>query len=444
MKRINNNMNIGYYYIQQIIKIAIATEMKRILFFVSLLIFSNLNLQAQTLEEADLLFSKKKYMEAAEMYYQLYQFNKAVKAYQMQIDVLMKGKKPQVYAADSIKPLLSKAENLARMVSHCEDIQIIDSMIVNKNNFLKAYFTGEETGTLKQTGSTVVYENQLQDRRFFGKTDANGYYRLYSQAKIQDQWSGEKPLNLPDDSAANDNFPFVMPDGLTIYYASTGNGSIGGYDLFVSRYNLNNDTYLAPNQMGMPFNSLYNDYMLVIDEVNNIGYFASDRFQPEDKVVIYTFIPNNEVKPIGSEDEDLLRNRAMITSIKDTWLPNVDYKSQLRKIKADIVKEQYREKKDFTFPINDSIVYYSLSDFESAAAKKSYLQSKDLEEKIKTVENQLDSQRKSFADGNTAQKQSLRSPILANERQLETLYQTYNKTLVDTRNTEIKYLRTKK
>jgi len=418
--------------------------MRRILLFVALLLFFIVNIQAQTLEDADLLFSKKKYVEAADMYYQLYQFDKSAKTYQMQIDLLMKGKKPRVQAADSIKPLLQQAEKLARMVSHCEDIQIIDSVTVNKNDFLKAYFTGEETGTLKQTNATVVYENQLQDRRFFGKKDKNGHFHLYSQSKIQDQWSDEKPLNIPADTAANDNFPFVMPDGLTIYYASTGNGSIGGYDLFVSRYNLNNDTYLAPNQMGMPFNSLYNDYMLVIDEVNNIGYFASDRFQPEDKVVIYTFIPNNEFKSLDNKDEQVLIDRAKITSIRDTWLPNVDYQSKLRKIKADISKEQYKIKKDFTFVINDSIVYYTLADFESDAAKKSYLQSKDMEETIKKIENQLDSQRKTFAEGTSAQKQSLRSPILSNEQQLESLYQTYYKTLIDTRNTEIKYLRTKK
>jgi len=419
--------------------------MKQVLLFVTLLLYCIVSIQAQTLEDADLLFSKKKYMEAADMYYHLYQFNKAAKAYQMQIDLLMKAKKPQVQAADSIKPLLLQAEKVARMLSRCEDIQIIDSVIVDKKNFLKTYFTGEETGTFKQVDSTtVIYENQLQDRRFFGKKDENGFFRLYSQSKIQNRWTDEKALNIPADSVASDNFPFVMPDGLTIYYASTGNGSIGGYDLFVSRYNLNNDTYLAPNQMGMPFNSIYNDYMLVIDEVNDIGYFASDRFQPEDKAVIYTFIPNNEFKSLDNEDEQVLIDRAKITSIKDTWLQNVNYQSKLRKIKADIAKEQYKVKKDFTFVINDSIVYYTLTDFESDAAKKSYLQSKDLEEKIKTLENQLDSQRKTFAEGNSAKKQSLRSPILTNEQQLETLYQTYNKTLVDTRNIEIKYLRTKK
>ena len=418
--------------------------MKRISWIVTLLISFSVNFQAQTLERADFLFSKKKYVEAAAMYYKLYQFKKAANAYQMQIDALMKNKKPQVQAADSIKPLLMQAEKAARMLSHCEDVQIIDSVVADKNNFLKTYFLGEETGTFKQANNTVVYENQLGDRRYSAKRDENGYFRLNTQLKIQDRWSEEKPLNLPSDSAANDNYPFVMPDGLTIYYASTGNGSIGGYDLFVSRYNLNNDTYLAPNQMGMPFNSIYNDYMLVIDEVNDIGYFVSDRFQPKDKVVVYTFIPNNEFKPLDTENEHIMAKRAEITSIKDTQLPDIDYKSQLKKIKSNIEKQQYKVKKDFTFVINDSIVYYTLTDFESDTAKNAYLQSKDLEEKINMLEDQLDTQRNAFAEGNDTQKQSLRSPVLTNEQQLETLHQTYKQLLVETRNTENNYLQNKK
>jgi len=417
--------------------------MERILISIILFISFSISFQAQTLEEADFLFAKKKYREAADIYYQLYQFNKAVNAYQIQIDEFMKNKKPQLQAADSIKPLLMKAEKAARMLSRCENIQIIDSLIVDKNNFLKAYLLGEETGTFEQTNSTVIYENQLKDRRYFGKKDGNGFFRLNSQLKIQDTWSEEKQLNFSSDSEADDNYPFVMPDGLTIYYASNGNGSIGGYDLFVSRYNLNNDTYLAPNQMSMPFNSIYNDYMLVIDEVNGIGYFASDRFQPEGKVVVYTFIPNDKFIPIDSENEQELRERAKITSIRDSWLPNVNYSSMLEKIKADIEKEHNKIKKDFMFVINDNIVYYTLSDFESDAARNSFLKSKALEENIRTLEEQLNDQRKAYAEGSDAQKQSLRSPILTNEQRLETMYQTYKNILVETRNSEIKYLRTK-
>ena len=53
---------------------------------------------------------------------------------------------------------------------------------------------------------------------------------------------------------------------------------------------MNTDTYLAPENVGMPFNSPYNDYMYVIDEFNNLGWFASDRYQPEDKsAYMYSF-----------------------------------------------------------------------------------------------------------------------------------------------------------
>jgi hypothetical protein len=415
--------------------------MKLIFLFVSMLVFVSINLQAQTLEEANQLLAGKKYEEAAAMYYQLYLFNKAADAYQARMEDLVKNKKP--LEADSIKPFLVQAEKAARMVSRCENIQIIDSLIIDKNDFLNAYLFGEETGTLEKTDGTVIYENQLKDRRYFGKKDENGCFRLNTQLKIQDNWSEEKPLNLPSDTAADDNFPFVMPDGLTIYYASTGNGSIGGYDIFVSRYNLNNDTYLAPNQMGMPFNSIYNDYLLVIDEVNDMGYFATDRFQPEGKVAVYTFIPNSEFMPLEAEEEQVLIDRARITSIRETWLPNVNYRKQLEKLQATIEKERHKVKKDFTFIINDKIVYYTLANFESDAAKNSFLQSKELQQKIQDLENRLDAQRVEFAQGSSEKKQSLRSPILANEQRLETLYKDYKKALIDTRNLEIKYLRTK-
>ena len=56
--------------------------------------------------------------------------------------------------------------------------------------------------------------------------------------------------------------------------------------------------------MGFPFNSYANDYMLVIDETCNVGWFASDRYQPEGKVCIYTFIPNESRNPYDYENTE--------------------------------------------------------------------------------------------------------------------------------------------
>ncbi len=54
----------------------------------------------------------------------------------------------------------------------------------------------------------------------------------------------------------------------------------------------------------MPFDSPYNHYMHVIDQYNNLGWFASDRFQPEGKICIYVFIPNSSKQTYNYEAMD--------------------------------------------------------------------------------------------------------------------------------------------
>ena len=96
------------------------------------------------------------------------------------------------------------------------------------------------------------------------------------------------------DTGGNDDFPFLLSDGTTLYFASDGEGSIGGYDIFVSRMNTEDGCFLRPDNLGMPFNSPANDYMMAINEVANLGWFASDRNQPQGKVCVYVFVPNDK------------------------------------------------------------------------------------------------------------------------------------------------------
>lgn len=89
--------------------------------------------------------------------------------------------------------------------------------------------------------------------------------------KLIDGYGNEKQLSATNFGLTGDvNYPYVMPDGVTIYFAAKDYDSLGGYDLFVSRYNMNNDTYLAPERLNMPFNSMYNDYLMVVDEEKGV------------------------------------------------------------------------------------------------------------------------------------------------------------------------------
>ena len=401
-----------------------------------------LSINAQTLEEIKKLEAEQKFEAAGIMYQDLYMFPEAVNAFEKRIEFLKKQRKPDEEALAVADSLLKRSEQTERMISRCEDIQIVDSILVDKASFLNAFIIGEEAGSFTVSSGAVIYENQLQDRRFYGKKDSTEYFRLYSQVKIGDAWAEERALNIPSEGEGNDNYPFVMPDGVTMYFASTRNFSIGGYDLFVTRYNLNSDTYLTPNQMGMPFNSLHNDYLLVIDEENAIGYFVSDRFQPDNKVIVYAFIPNEEYTSLPEDISGEERiNRAKITSVKDSWKPGIDYSDYLKNIKESIEKQKEKKQRDFSFVINDNIIYYSLADFESDAAKNLFLKWQSIQKEYDTLILDMDEKRKAYSNANATSRNSMRNSILAQEKKLEELDFQLHETAKEARNTEIKFLR---
>ena len=52
--------------------------------------------------------------------------------------------------------------------------------------------------------------------------------------------------------------------------------------------------------------------MMVIDEAKQLGWFVSDRYQPEGKVCVYLFIPNDNRERVDSEDVELKRARPLL------------------------------------------------------------------------------------------------------------------------------------
>jgi hypothetical protein len=436
--------------------------MKYFIPFCLIFLLLSLPVQAQSVEDARKIYSEGKYAEAlpvfekilktasktalkkmpdvylslGNIYYSLYEFEKSADAYSRYADLLVQDKK--TVEATAITPLIERSERAARMLSRCEDIQLIDSIVIDKKNFLKAYMFSGESGHLENHNGRIVYENPLRDKRYYSGKKEGGGDRIYSEIKLQNEWTDKQELTVPSDSLANDDYPFVLPDGLTVYYASTGKSSIGGYDLFITRYNLNNDSWLAPSQMGMPFNSIANDYMMAIDEINNIGYFATDRFQAEDKVIVYTFIPNDEIVPLKTEEAQELISRAKIVSIKDSWKPNSNYSAYLEDVRNSIKKEQMKPVRDFSFVINDNTVYYTLNDFKNDAAKQAFLKSKELKESIGNLEEDLDGLRVEFSRSGTNKQQSMRSNILSKEERLQTLLKQYEQFVKNARNFELK------
>ncbi|MDP4239420.1 MAG: tetratricopeptide repeat protein [Bacteroidota bacterium] len=348
-----------------------------------------------------------------ELYFNSYRFDESVLAYQNYLATLQ----PADSKLPEYQQRIKKAENAARLMTRVEDIAIIDSVVVNKDEFLKFYKFNRELGSLSQESiklkghhktDKVKYITQRQDRVYFSDS-IKGQMDIFTSYKLLDGWS--QPASVSDviNTPANENYPFLQSDGVTIYFASDGDNSIGGYDLFVTRYNPSTDSYLTPENMGMPFNSPFNDYMMVIDDQRKLGWFATDRYQPGGKVMIYTFIPNEVKNIIHSEDKDYLRRAAQLKTYRKVSGSVPDSIN----VQGNRVPES---EKQIEFVINDSIVYTNVNQFKSEEAVKLWNELHKLSIELNNKIKELADLRAKY---DRTEKESERSGLAPNIMELE-------------------------
>ena len=394
-----------------------------------------------------LVANKRKVMESyrylAMLYTRTFRFEEAAEMWE-EFSSLQSKKKEDTSETEMY---LAQVRNLQRMQKRTEDVQIIDSIVVDKNEFLNAYSLSEESGTIIQYDDffktaknieSVVYTNQKGDRIFYARPSENGSYSLYSQSKLLDAWGDEKSL-LPDNLKDN-NYPFVLSDGLTIYFASKGYESIGGYDIFISRYNTSTNSYLTPEQMGMPFNSAANDYMMVIDDTKGLGWFVSDRNQPEDLVCVYLFIPDPSRKRIEDAEDSEIIKRASLSSIRDTWKEGADYSELIKLAHTEITQDDKHSERDFVLVINNKTTYYTINEIKSHDAKDLYTEYININKQIESLKSRLNEIRGTYTKGNSSARSQLKTTILQAENQLYTLMEKAETQEKKARNAENRHL----
>lgn len=300
-----------------------------------------------------------------------------------------------------------KIGKMQAMLDRVEQIEIIDSVAVDADAFFKAYKLSHESGSINSRDVlpenfdaaplTTVYMPESRNIMIWAMPDENDNYVLVSSSLLSDgKW--EKPHSLGDNlnDGGDANFPFLMSDGITMYYANDGENSLGGYDIFISRKDENE--FLQPQNIGMPYNSPYNDYMYAIDEITGIGWWATDRGRNDGMVTIYKFIPK-DMRENYSVDEPNLRNLAKINSYRDSWIEGADYAEKLAEIEAVVVTQNV-EKNDFEFELLGEKIYTKWSDFknpEAREAMKEYIDACNIQ---KNNKKRLEELRCQYASGN--------------------------------------------
>ena len=323
-------------------------------------------------------------------------------------------------------------QRLESMRGFTQKVMFIDSVVVSKSKLLSSLNIPDEAGSIQAYNkffnttdqpNSIVYLNQLRNKCVFSKF-ADGGWDLYSQEMIGEKWSNAVPLKgldiLGDD--VDINWPFLLSDGTTLYLAAKGEESIGGFDIFMTRYDETTQSYLKPENIGMPFNSIDNDYFFIVDEYDGIGWFATDRNQPEGKVCIYSFIYNNvrENYVVDEYTPEQLRQLSEIHSISQTWTSNQARLGALEQLTA-VYKRKFTQKKknDFEFVINDELTYTTLTDFRSSEAAEMYVDLNELLRKKNKLDSSIERARVAYPTARQAQREQYKQQLLAAEKQSE-------------------------
>lgn len=331
-----------------------------------------------------------------------YRFDEAARLYAL---AKKKARRTDEYFAekhDSYERQLSQARNFLERV---EKIAVIDSISVPRDGFFSAYRLPASAGSLGGSDALpvrdrddvdYVFTSEGGDYKLWAQPDSTGYMRLVESSRLTDgKWSTPSPLDNTLSEEGDAIFPFMMADGVTLYYADNGDNSIGGYDIMVATRDASDGSFLQPSNLGFPYNSPYDDYLLAIDELNGVGWWATDRNRLDDELTVYVFV-TNDLRTNYSPDDDDVTAFARIDDYIATQPEDADYDELLETLRA-IDPTARAKHSEFTLVASGGRIFHRYDELPDAAARaavKRYLDSADA---LAAAEKELSDMRREYA-----------------------------------------------
>lgn len=123
---------------------------------------------------------------------------------------------------------------------------------------------------------TLSYDGQLMIFSSTRKGGLGGADLWMSRRRPDGTW--ENPVNMGPviNSPENDLMPFLHTDGRTLYFSSKGHKGLGGYDIFYSRLDANNQ-WSPPVNIGSPINTEGDELGFFVSLDGTRAFFTSDK-----------------------------------------------------------------------------------------------------------------------------------------------------------------------
>lgn len=237
-----------------------------------------------------------KIIDEAEALHRAYAFADALKQVDKAISTLSRQRKEIPQELSSLQERISQAQ---RLMHRTERLNLLSTERMPTSQ-LSSYLQAQIPGLGESIRIELGADGNLISSDFVSPIGSSGLYAKSVEGQGYDLISAElierdnqqedvieEPIGGSINSSEDENFPYLMPDGVTLLFGRRSAQGLGGYDLYMSRYNWRRNAYLEPSMLGMPFNSPSNDYLLIYDDRQEICLLVSDRDCEEGQIAVF-------------------------------------------------------------------------------------------------------------------------------------------------------------
>lgn len=171
----------------------------------------------------------------------------------------------------------------------------------------------ESQPSISADNQTIIFSSD--------RTGGYGGNDLYMVRRMEDgKWS--KAINLGDhiNTSGDDESPFLHADGKSLYFRSNARPGMGGFDIYVTRYDTQKEEWTPPVNLGYPINTEGSEGGLTVSLDGTRAFFASDASSRAEGGVrnldIYEFELYEEARP-----EPMTYVKAKVKSEEGSLLP---------------------------------------------------------------------------------------------------------------------------
>jgi tetratricopeptide (TPR) repeat protein len=133
---------------------------------------------------------------------------------------------------------------------------------LNKNINTKYW---ESHGFISDSGDQLVFASDRPGG--FGGLD------LYISRKVDGEWGPAVNMGPEINTEFNDDRPFLINNGKTLFFSSQGHENMGGYDIFRSDFQ-SNGLWSTPSNLGYPLNTPDDNFFFMPVGEGKSGYYA--------------------------------------------------------------------------------------------------------------------------------------------------------------------------